>query len=550
MINEAIIKKEGKSMANESISKQKNDGIQPSDSYTIRADKDPFGANVYFGYKDNRQYTDAEDTIYDLLEHNPEYANTQVIENSLMKGFISDEDYADAALIVMTAEEKAAHIEAVEMAMDWNDAYEEPGVSKADYLLYEKLIDERAEMDKSQYENYSIFHVKISDHDFYYSDKNTDLTALLKRYADCGNVIPKMLTEECNHLDEYTYALTLQRNPNELVFAAEIDVETNTLRVFKSNSDTYYSENLDSAIKAANNVTDIPENDISLLKKASYWEKPNGICAVAEYKSGNRVPYFYENFESSLGLERAVSNLDADRGIDSYALYSDGKPVPLSEINAVREKNYSVGSRRSKSFEWIPGMEISEQLYDEMYNVLPPLHLKNVCGFQSSEPYSCAENPSTGAFEPMFMTFVNIGDKYFYAGTNFAHEVNQAQYDNIINSINAGQAQTKTPANVNKTNPFDAFSSPLDAFRENARQFNLARIAAKEAKASILEYTDIEGRTHKRYWNGAAFTDRASSLYEREHSGVFKAQFELPGNTTPNTGQTKPPVICKPKGRR
>lgn len=124
-------------------SKLNNDKIQPMVSYTIRADEDPFGANVYFGYKDNKQYTDAEDTIYELLEHNPEFAKTEVIENSSKKGYISDSDYVDAALIVMTAEEKEAHIEAVEMAMDWNDTHE-PAVPKADYLLYEQLVQERA----------------------------------------------------------------------------------------------------------------------------------------------------------------------------------------------------------------------------------------------------------------------------------------------------------------------------------------------------------------------------------------------------------------------
>lgn len=546
VVNDVIIqtKKEGKSMANENISKQKNDGAQPSDRYTIRADKDPFGASVYFGYKDNRQYTDAEDTIYDLLEHNPEYANTQVIENSLMKGFISDEDYADAALIVMTAKEKAAHIEAVEMAMDWNDTYE-PAVSKADYLLYEKLIDERANQirSKEQIPMKFVYSINFGDETAYY--RNDGMTV-------------ERLKSECITSDKpYMYGSNNGIQISEAAFAAisqskngiavAIDTNNREMTVYSNGESSIQHLSFD---EIPGYLLNKSENDILLLKEAGYFEKTNGICAIAEYKNGNRVPYFYENFENDPGLERAVHQLDNNKGVVSYTLYSDGKPVPLSEINAVREKNYPVSNSRSENFKWIPGMEISKQRYEEMYNVLPPLHLKNVCGFQSSEPYSHAENPSTGAFEPTFMTFVNIGDKYFYAGTNFAHEVNQAQYDNIINSINAGQAQTKTPASVNKTNPFDAFSSPLDAFRENARQFNLARIAAKEAKASILEYTDIEGRTHKRYWNGAAFTDRASSLYEREHSGVFKAQFELPGNTTPNTGQTKPPVICKPKGRR
>ena len=67
--------------------------------------------------------------------------------------------------------------------------------------------------------------------------------------------------------------------------------------------------------------------------------------------------------------------------------------------------------------------------------------------------------------------------------------------------------------------------SSLDAFKENARQFNLAIEAAKEKKASIVEYTDMTGAVFKRYWNGAAFVDRASALYEKDRNGVYTASY-------------------------
>ena len=67
--------------------------------------------------------------------------------------------------------------------------------------------------------------------------------------------------------------------------------------------------------------------------------------------------------------------------------------------------------------------------------------------------------------------------------------------------------------------------SSLDAFKENARQFNLAIEAAKEKKASIVEYTDMTGAVFKRYWNGAAFVDRASALYEKDRTGVYTASY-------------------------
>lgn len=65
----------------------------------------------------------------------------------------------------------------------------------------------------------------------------------------------------------------------------------------------------------------------------------------------------------------------------------------------------------------------------------------------------------------------------------------------------------------------------LDAFKENARQFNVAIEEAKKMKAAILEYTDITGTVFKRYWNGAAFVDRKSALYEKNRNGVYKASY-------------------------
>lgn len=215
----------------------------PSESYIIRAEKDQFGTIAYVGYRDNKQDTDAEKYFSNLFKRNPEYAQKQIIDNSLKQGFISDEDYADAALVVMTDEEKAAHIHAVETAMKRNDT-----ISKSDYHLYERLI----------------------------------------------------------------------------------------------------------------------------------WEHTDSI-------------------------------------------------------------------------EWIPGMEISQQLYNEIYNVYYTynhIELKNGCGFQMDRflfETSPEKDPRTGTLRATYMTFVNIGDKYFYAGTNFANEVSQEQYTNIMNQMNLGQTKPKAP---------------------------------------------------------------------------------------------------------
>lgn len=77
---------------------------------------------------------------------------------------------------------------------------------------------------------------------------------------------------------------------------------------------------------------------------------------------------------------------------------------------------------------------------------------------------------------------------------------------------------------IRKDNPAGNMSS-LEAFRENARQFNLAVQEAKKQKASVLEFTDITGTTYRRYWNGATYVDRKGALYEKEMQGTYKAQF-------------------------
>lgn len=110
---------------------QVNNKQTPLESYSIRVDEN----FSYVGYKDNKKDTDAERYFHYLFERNPEYAKKQIIDNSLKKGFISDFDYVEAACIIMTDEEKAAHIHAVETAMSQNDI-----ISKSDHRLHEQFI--------------------------------------------------------------------------------------------------------------------------------------------------------------------------------------------------------------------------------------------------------------------------------------------------------------------------------------------------------------------------------------------------------------------------
>lgn len=70
--------------------------------------------------------------------------------------------------------------------------------------------------------------------------------------------------------------------------------------------------------------------------------------------------------------------------------------------------------------------------------------------------------------------------------------------------------------------------SPLTAFKENAKQFNNALQEGRKRKASIVEFTDITGKVTKQYWNGATYTERSRSLYEKEFKGTHKASFKKP----------------------
>lgn len=74
----------------------------------------------------------------------------------------------------------------------------------------------------------------------------------------------------------------------------------------------------------------------------------------------------------------------------------------------------------------LPFTEVSEDIYNDMYNALPPIILRNspYCGFQMGEHQDHAED-ETGKWRARFLTFVSIGKRYFFAGINFGGECRQ-----------------------------------------------------------------------------------------------------------------------------
>ena len=78
------------------------------------------------------------------------------------------------------------------------------------------------------------------------------------------------------------------------------------------------------------------------------------------------------------------------------------------------------------------GTEITEEIYDDFLNCMPPISLRGGqdcdCGFQMSEPYCHRTDTRTGQFRALFPTFVKRGGRCYYEGHNFAGEVNSRPY--------------------------------------------------------------------------------------------------------------------------
>ena len=78
------------------------------------------------------------------------------------------------------------------------------------------------------------------------------------------------------------------------------------------------------------------------------------------------------------------------------------------------------------------GQEITEEVYLNFLNVMPPISLKGgqgwPAGFQVSEPYCHRTDSRTGRWSGMYATFTSCNQRYFYQGINFAGEVNSVPY--------------------------------------------------------------------------------------------------------------------------
>lgn len=84
------------------------------------------------------------------------------------------------------------------------------------------------------------------------------------------------------------------------------------------------------------------------------------------------------------------------------------------------------------------GTEISETIYKDMLNVMPPISIRGgngfYAGFQMGEPHD-HRTDSNGRFRARYLTFVSADGHYYYAGLNFGGEctcsISNAQSRNL-----------------------------------------------------------------------------------------------------------------------
>ena len=90
-----------------------------------------------------------------------------------------------------------------------------------------------------------------------------------------------------------------------------------------------------------------------------------------------------------------------------------------------------------------------------------------------------------------------------------------------------GSSKVGGGGNITKINV-----SPLTAMKENAKQLSDAKREAKAAGAAEIQYTDMNGKEYKLYWDGARYQDRKSAMAQKysNMSGIYKKKFKKPND--------------------
>lgn len=75
---------------------------------------------------------------------------------------------------------------------------------------------------------------------------------------------------------------------------------------------------------------------------------------------------------------------------------------------------------KDRSFAAKVGQEVEEYIYEEMYDVLPPLRLPResgyTCGFRVGEPHSHERSKKTGEWLAHYAAFGKKDGRYYFLG--------------------------------------------------------------------------------------------------------------------------------------
>lgn len=97
----------------------------------------------------------------------------------------------------------------------------------------------------------------------------------------------------------------------------------------------------------------------------------------------------------------------------------------MSNVNILTMDTFDMGTAKR-------GQEITEEVYSNFLNCMPPVGLKGgqgwAAGFQLGEPYCHRTDTRTNKWRPMFATFTTSNGRYFYQGINFAGEVDSSGF--------------------------------------------------------------------------------------------------------------------------
>ncbi len=144
------------------------------------------------------------------------------------------------------------------------------------------------------------------------------------------------------------------------------------------------------------------------MRKAPF-EIPNICGSLAEDVTKGEITM--EQAAEELHKANVIPHIDAELAAKRLAPYME-KPQIITKENW------------PERWEDVPaGTEVSGEVYDQMLNVLPPISLRKspYCGFQAGGLHSYREDED-GKMRPRFLTFVNVGGKFYYAGICFGGE--------------------------------------------------------------------------------------------------------------------------------